>query len=90
MGIGKPLELAPLEPINLDMGADSNPFDLPDSFGKLSFELAALDTGADDTGPAPAAARLAIAKAIIRNADAGRKIPPRVVKMARAEVERQS
>lgn len=53
-------------------------------------EFGGLGTFGDDAGPAPAAARLAIAKAIIRNADAGVKIPPRVVKMARAEVERLS
>lgn len=89
-GIGKPLELEPLtldpEAFNLDFGADSKPFDLADSFKEMSLELGTFG----DAGPAPAAARLAIAKAIIRNADAGVKIPPRVVKMARAEVERLS
>lgn len=87
LGIGKPLgpgpKLAPFEPINLDLGA----LDLPDSFGKLSFELGTFGD-CDESGTAPA--RLAIARAIIRNADAGRKIPARVVKMARAEVERLS
>lgn len=93
-GIGKPLEFGGLDldpvALRLEFGADSKPFDLPDSFGELSLELGKLGTFGDDTGPAPAAARLAIARAIIRNAAAGVKIPPRVVKMARAEVERLS
>jgi len=89
MGIGKPFMCEPLPNLSTILtDLDLKPLDLP-NFGKLSFELGTFDTG-DDAGPAPAAARLAIAKAIIRNADAGRKIPPRVVKMARAEVERQS
>ena len=90
MGIGKPFMCEPLPNLNTILtDLDLKPLDLPDSFGKLSFELGTLDTG-DDTGPAPAAARLAIAKAIIRNADAGRKIPPRVVKMARGTGARRN
>ena len=102
MGIGKPFafDLPVLDLSGPDLGAllltqeeDTNRAMIaaltmpPVDLGAL---LLALDTGADNNGPPPAAARLAIARAIIRNADAGKPIPARVVKMARAEVERLS